>query len=228
MATTNTTTNTTANTTANTTTNTDTDTTTHTYVLRSFEEFQAESLSRYQMMEGCTIPLQQERIRKIFNDNLDVKKCIETGFNGGWSCATMLSARPDIIVTSFDLGHWDYVKKAEALIHEYYPDRLKLVYGDSTQTVPHYISENQGERGTWDMAFVDGGHTHPVPLTDLQNIVRDYVRPGGIILLDDYGCIHGKYGVESAWKKMVSDGLIIEEGEETFADRGWVWGRCRV
>ena len=193
--------------------------------MKTFEEFRAESEARYQIQEGSVIPLQQERMRKIIADNPDIKRIVEVGFNGGLSCATLLSARPDITVVSFDIGRWDYTKKGEELMHEMYPDRFRLIYGDSTKSLPKYISENPGERHAFDMAFVDGGHVHPVPLTDLQNISKDFVKPGGLVLMDDYGCVHGVCGVDHAWQTVVAEGTITEEGTETDADRGWVWGR---
>jgi len=59
-------------------------------------------------------------------------------------------------------------------------DRIELITGDSRNLD---FSHLYGKMG---MVIVDGGHSYEVAKSDTQNALR-LIRPGGIILWDDYG-----------------------------------------
>jgi predicted O-methyltransferase YrrM len=182
----------------------------------SFETFQLKQSERYRILEGSVNHAQCVYITRFLQEHPEVKRVLEIGFNGGLS-----SARSDIEVTSLDIGHWDYVHKAKALIDEIFPGRHHLVLGDSTVTLPALLPSIDG---TMDMVFVDGGHVHPVPEIDLRHSLRA-VRPQGWILMDDYCLSHGTRGVIQAWDAAVNDGRLTEIEVHQDQDRGWALGR---
>ncbi len=59
----------------------------------------------------------------------------------------------------------------------------RLIRGYSTDTLPAFLAE-MGP-GCVDFAFIDGGHSVATIDSDWAN-VRQLVKPGGVILLDDY------------------------------------------
>lgn len=59
-------------------------------------------------------------------------------------------------------------------------ERICQLFGDTT------TFNFSPYRGQFDFVFVDGGHEYPVVKADTQNALR-MVRPGGVIVWDDYG-----------------------------------------
>eukprot|EP00614_Pseudopedinella_elastica_P002966 CAMPEP_0172610922 /NCGR_PEP_ID=MMETSP1068-20121228/30665_1 /TAXON_ID=35684 /ORGANISM="Pseudopedinella elastica, Strain CCMP716" /LENGTH=471 /DNA_ID=CAMNT_0013414753 /DNA_START=90 /DNA_END=1506 /DNA_ORIENTATION=+ len=107
----------------------------------------------------------------------------EIGFNAGHSAATILSALPQVSLTSFDICSWSYGQKAHAhLVEQFGAERTQLVCGDSAQSVPAYASDRNNPR--FDAIFIDGGHLYPQALLDIRQ-ARDAVKPGGLVIVDD-------------------------------------------
>lgn len=187
----------------------------------TFREFLEKQRERYDITEGSMVPAEVRYMRHLLRSRPDITRVVEIGFNGGLSSAAILSSRPDITVVSFDLGKWDYVPKAKALIDECFPGRHTLVLGDSTKTVPEHAAQHVG---AFDLAFVDGGHTAPVPELDIRNILP-YIRRGGLLLMDDYCPAYGSEGVIQAYDAAVERGwLRTVDGPMLSGDRGWVLG----
>lgn len=185
--------------------------------MASFQEFVAKQRQSYAIIEGSVGDAQVAYIQNLISKN-DVKRVLEIGFNGGLSSAAFLSARPDVTVVSFDLGVWDYVLSAKRLIDATFPGRHTLVIGDSTRTVPEF-------QGEFDLAFIDGGHTAPVPALDIANSLR-LLKPGGLVLVDDYCAQYGSDGVIAAYDHAVESGAIKTiDGPHAHQDRGWVLAR---
>lgn len=183
--------------------------------------FVAKQCTRYCIAEGSVTHGQVLALQTFLAARPDVKTIVEVGFNGGRSCAAMLAARPDIVATSFDLGHWDYVQPAAALVAEVFgAHRHTLHLGDSTETLPKYALEHPGV--AFDAAFVDGGHIAPVPQQDIANCCA-LLRPGGFLILDDYCPTYGNQGVMAAYDAAVASGLLVHHsGPYLDGDRGWV------
>jgi predicted O-methyltransferase YrrM len=186
----------------------------------SLSEFMGKQRQRYRIIEGFVDQVQVDYLQTFIKKH-GIRNVLEIGFNGGVSSAAMLSASPDVKVTSFDINRWDYVSKAKQLINETFPDRHTLIIGDSTKTVPAFQLP-EGAPG-FDMAFIDGGHQDPVPRLDILNTLP-HLRNQGLIIMDDYCEMYGKGGVIQGYDDCVSQGLIktIDGPLTGPAHRGWI------
>ena len=63
------------------------------------------------------------------------------------------------------------------LAHLNYRGQVDFMVGDSREMVPKV-------QGPFDMAFVDGDHSHDIAFTDAMN-AYPLVRPGGLLVMDD-------------------------------------------
>lgn len=165
---------------------------------------------------------QQEFIQTFLKEHSDVKHILETGFHVGLSAATMLSVRPDIIVTSFDIFWFDYTRRAKLFLDIAFPGRNNLIAGNSINTLPTFF--NTFPSYSPDFVFIDGGHERPIPYIDLWYILN-HVRPGTWVMIDDYCEEHGSQGVIEAVNTILKDGILVEVNAYKAADRGWVFGR---
>jgi predicted O-methyltransferase YrrM len=143
----------------------------------------------------------------------EAKAIVEIGFNVGFSSIAFLESGPDVTVVSFELDRRHGVELAKQFVDERYPGRHELIIGNSVATVPAYAESNAG---TFDLAFVDGGHEYEIATADIRNTCR-LVRPGGIVVVDDltpwymWGA-----GPSQAWQEAIDDGLI--DPLESFVD----------
>ena len=176
--------------------------------------------SRYSITEGSIGPEHIDFIH-AFCSRPNVRRVLEIGFNGGISSAAFLSARPDIEVVSFDLGAWPYVADAKRLVDELFPGRHTLILGDSTVTVPEYNTDNAEP---FDLAFVDGGHTTPVPDLDIANCLPLLRAHDGFVIVDDYCEAYGSEGVIRAYDAAVERGDLrtVAGPYSASGGRGWI------
>jgi predicted O-methyltransferase YrrM len=143
----------------------------------------------------------------------EAKAIVEIGFNVGFSSIAFLESGPDVTVVSFELDRRHGVELAKQFVDERYPGRHELIIGNSVETVPAYA---ESKAGTFDLAFVDGGHEYEIANADIRNTCR-LVRPGGIVVVDDltpwymWGA-----GPSQAWQEAIDDGLI--DPLESFID----------
>lgn len=178
--------------------------------------------TRYDIVEGSVSKNQSRWLVELLQRHTEVKEVLEIGFNGGLSCASMLSARSDISVTSFDLGSWPYVYDAAKLIGEMFPGRHSITLGDSTKTLPNVLYRQ------FDLVFLDGGHGTPVPQHDIRNALQ-VLKPGGLLVMDDYCAAYGIYGVIEAYDEAVLTGVLVTvSGPHSDGDRGWIVGQKPV
>jgi predicted O-methyltransferase YrrM len=187
----------------------------------SFEEFY-KNIQSLPIRVGSINQAQQQFIRNFLIENPDVKHILETGFHVGVSAATMLSTRPDIIVTSFDIFWFDYTRRAKLFLDIAFPGRNTLIAGNSINTLPTFF--NTFPTYSPDFIFIDGGHERPIPYIDLWYILN-HVRPGTWIMIDDYCEEHGSQGVVEAVISMVSSGIISDVTAYKSYDRGWIFGK---
>lgn len=158
-----------------------------------------------------------------------VRTVLEIGFNAGHSSEIFLSGNPDCTVVSFDLGCQDIVEVGKRFIDMEYPGRHTLILGDSTVTVPKYISENP-ER-TFDLIFIDGGHEYDVAIADIKNC-HALSHPSTILIVDDVVLSHplGEYwegptlAVIQASKDEIIGDMKVYEYNDYYLPRGMACG----
>jgi len=102
----------------------------------------------------------------------------EIGFNAGHSAALMLSANPQLHLTSIDIGTHSYIKRCANLIQNYFPDRHKLIVKDSSKCDGVDIEKSE-------VVIIDGAHEFANCLLDIAICVA-YCKSGTLIVIDDY------------------------------------------
>jgi hypothetical protein len=110
--------------------------------------------------------------------NTEIKEVMEIGFNAGFSSLLMLLSNHTLKLTCFDLGEHSYTRPCFEKLKEHFGDRIHLVLGDSTQTLPH-------AGGVFDLIHIDGGHETEVAECDILQSYR-LSKPGTILVMDDY------------------------------------------
>lgn len=110
--------------------------------------------------------------------NKNIKNVIEIGFNAGFSTLLMLITNPNINITCCDLGEHSYVIPCYEKIKEIFGNRINIIIGDSTKTLPNIT-------GNYDVIHIDGGHSSDVANSDIINSYR-LSKQGTILIMDDY------------------------------------------
>lgn len=155
-------------------------------------------------------------------------KVMEIGFNAGHSAEVFLKNNKDLTLVSFDLGCHDYGKCGKEYIDITYPNRHTLILGDSFVTIPEYLGNNKGN--TFDVIFIDGGHSEVAALADLDNCFH-LAHENTVVIMDDaifsqeWQNMYGESEPKKAWMKRVNDQKVIEwkRREYSFA-REMAWG----
>jgi predicted O-methyltransferase YrrM len=172
-----------------------------------------------------SVPEQAADLVRLASDP-SVKTMMEIGFNAGHSALSLLSASPNTTLISFDLNAYSSVQCAKEYIDTAFPGRHTLIIGDSTTTVPAFSAANPTK--TFDLIFIDGGHTFDVALTDLLNC-KHLARADTVVIMDDVIFeldVDYSVGPTRAWKECVARGIIEEVKYTRFAPyRGQVTGR---
>ena len=110
--------------------------------------------------------------------NKEIRKCMEIGFNSGFSALLMLISNPNIHIDCFDLGEHRYTIPCYNLIKQFFGDRITITIGDSTKTLP-LIND------VYKLIHIDGGHMTCVANSDIVNSYR-LSNEGTILIMDDY------------------------------------------
>ena len=111
----------------------------------------------------------------------------EIGFNAGHSTMLMLLGRDNspLDFTVFDIGHHRYTKPSFDYIKSKFANvNFEYVEGDSTITMPEWISNHAELVGKYDVVHVDGGHDDHCILNDMKNTDM-LVKVNGIVIVDD-------------------------------------------
>ena len=155
-------------------------------------------------------------------------KIMEIGFNAGHSAEVFLKNNPSATLLSFDLGVHKYIGEAKRYIDFMYPNRHKLIIGDSTQMVPHFTKNNEGAK--FDIIFIDGGHQYEIAKQDLDNCFK-LAHKDTIVILDDTIFTRGweqeyTIGPTQTWTEHLLENTIIElESKDYCFGRGMSWGK---
>jgi len=128
--------------------------------------------------EGSTTPGQQAYLTSLVQ-GMNAEWVAEIGMNAGVSARTMLGAKPDIAVHSFDIAEHPYIFEKKVALDRDFPGRHELVVGDSRETVPEFPGSD-----LFDLVFIDGGHEYNVARCDILNMAR-LVKPRGVVVIDD-------------------------------------------
>ncbi|KAF0689881.1 Aste57867_18702 [Aphanomyces stellatus] len=182
----------------------------------------------HSMFEGHTslFPTSERILRSLVSESTTIRRAMQIGFNAGHSAMTLLSANSEMHLTSFDLVEHAYVSKAAAFVDAAFPGRHVLIAGDSTVTIPAYVTDEP-----FDFIFVDGGHSLEVATADLANCLR-LARAGTIVVMDDVvGTPNSTwtYGPTVAWNQAIGAGAVVELGRvnlrRDLPSPTWVQGR---
>ena len=153
---------------------------------------------------------------------------MEIGFNAGHSAELFLQNNKDLTLTSFDLGHHNYVKSAKEFIDLTYPYRHILILGDSRTTIPFYLQNNKDTK--FDIIFIDGGHDYEIAKSDMENCFH-LAHKDTIVILDDtmftkHWETFWTIGPTRTWKEHLEQNKIIELNRKDYSSgRGMCWGK---
>jgi predicted O-methyltransferase YrrM len=139
----------------------------------------------------------------------DVQQIVEIGFNAGFSSYAFLSANPRAHVTSFDLAEHEYVSMSKEHIDYEFPGRHTLIAGDSRQAIPQFADS---EHRTFDLIFIDGGHTYDVASADISNMKR-LAHESTVLVFDDL-LPHKPWGEGPirAWSDAIDNATVVQTG----------------
>jgi len=202
------------------------------------EGFTEEGITAHLISKGFTLDKLEgnsEQNPKQLEDLINLTKesgikVMEIGFNAGHSAETMLKNNPSLTLVSFDIGEHDYVPVAKTYIDSTYPSRHTLILGDSTKTLPEYISQNNKK---FDVIFIDGGHDYAIADADLKNSMK-LAHKDTIIIIDDTFYTPGgekphTIGPTKAWTEYVKNGMISEINHVEYSEgRGMSWGKYNI
>jgi len=169
------------------------------------------------------VPPQIEDLILLTNKpNINV---MEIGFNAGHSAEIFLENNKDLNLTSFDLGKHYTVIPAKEYIDITYPNRHKLILGDSKITLPNFINENKDTK--FDIIFIDGGHEYETVKSDMNNCLKLSHKDTIIIMDDTYFTGDWiNYGPTKIWTEYLEENKIIELDRKQYTEgRGMSWGK---
>jgi predicted O-methyltransferase YrrM len=170
-------------------------------------------------------PQVEDLINLVQKPNLNV---MEIGFNAGHSADVFLQNNKDLLLTSFDLGHHNYVSIGKEYIDATYPNRHTLILGDSRISVPNYIKNNTDAK--FDIIFIDGGHEYGIAKADMENCFH-LANKDTILILDDTIFTPGMeagwtIGPSRVWTEYLQQNKIIELNRKEYCyGRGMSWGK---
>ena len=172
------------------------------------------------------VPPQQNTLKRLISD-FNIKNILEIGFNAGHSADLFLSNSLANVI-SFDYGSHTSVKFGKEYIDKKFPSRHTLIIGDSTKTIPEYITNNNSK--TFDLIFIDGGHTYEIAMADLLNC-KKLAHKDTIVIVDDTVfdlrvSADWTIGPSKVWGESIINKTINHIDKEYYGiGRGMAWGK---
>jgi predicted O-methyltransferase YrrM len=121
---------------------------------------------------------------------------IEVGFNAGHSALLFLTANPHSKILFFDLGEHSYSRPCFEYLNSQFPNRISIIWGDSTETIPNYIPTMR-----YDVIHIDGGHTEKIILSDIISC-KKFAGNDTIVVIDDI-CTYPNIGENDLFKIVI-------------------------
>lgn len=125
---------------------------------------------------GSLLPKQMN----LFTLGRTATNVMEIGFNAGHSCLLFLLANSTSKITLFDICEHAYTRPCYEYLQSIFPNRISLIEGDSTITVPDYYSKNAHTK--FDLVHIDGCHIPTIAKKDIENSL---ITTSDILVLDD-------------------------------------------
>lgn len=107
---------------------------------------------------------------------------MEIGFNAGHSVLLYLLSNPNSIITIFDLCDHNYTMNCFKYLDQKFPNRLRMIVGDSTVTIPLFYQQYFYPKNSFDLIHIDGCHNKKVANKDFFHC---YKMASGTIIFDD-------------------------------------------
>jgi predicted O-methyltransferase YrrM len=179
-------------------------------------------------IEGHSQEISQQTLDLISLTNKPNINIMEIGFNAGHSAEIFLKNNESLTLTSFDLGQHPYVLTAKEYIDATYPNRHKLILGDSTVTIPSYLESNKDTK--FDFIFIDGGHDYGIAKSDMVNCFH-LAHKDTIVAIDDTIFTEGwsrgyTVGPTATWTEHLKENKVVELCRKDYCPgRGMSWGK---
>jgi len=136
--------------------------------------------------DNWTYMQNMDKIKNLQNLCKGKKKIVEIGVNACHSLILMLLENPEAEYLLFDLNFHRYTEPALDYVKRAFPNTvIKIVYGNSVETITQYINDNPEELHTYDMCHLDGGHTEDIFSVDYENM-KQFNKKNSCVIFDDY------------------------------------------
>ena len=144
--------------------------------------------------------------KTFFNKQLNLydlsktaKNIIEIGFNLGNSALLFLLSSKDSKIICFDLCEHKYAKLCFTYLDELFPNRMTLIEGDSTKTIPTFYEKKYNNY--FDLIHIDGGHQKEIAH---QDFINTYKMANNLIIFDDDNIIW----IDNLIKQYIQNNLV--------------------
>ena len=134
-----------------------------------------------------------------------VKTVCEVGLNAGHGTLIWLLSNPEILMYSFEIGIYYYSRPMANVLQRLFPDRLWMVYGNSSATIPEFLARYPSVK--CDVIIIDGDH-EVVYKNDFDNMRSLASRDGHLLIVDDTPASWSDHSLGRLWQDHVHNGTV--------------------